>query len=328
MVVLIAVMLVAFFVTVIFSVDVAYMQLVNTQLRTATDAAAKAAVDTLTRTEDAATARQAAIDIAERNLVAGAPLQLSADDIEFGNAEVLSDGSSMNFTPNQFPLNAARIQGRKTEGSLSGSARLFFAGLLGRPRYETSLSATASRRDRDICLVVDRSGSMDGTKIEDLKSAVTVFLAALGETPQDEFVGLASYSTGATRDHDLTQDLGLIDNTMQDMLAAGFTNIGGGIDIGNSILSDGRDSNFVEKTIIVMTDGIHNTGTDPYAAAERCRNAGIVIHAITFGAGADQVRAQEVAELTGGTFHHAPTGDDLRDIYREIALTLETQLTE
>lgn len=328
MVVLIAMLLVAFFITVIFSVDVAYMQLVNTQLRTATDAAAKAAVDTLSRTEDPALARQAAIDVAERNIVAGRPMLLDPADIEFGNSNVGLSGNVATFTPNQTPFNAARIQGRKTDTSLAGGARLFFGGLLGRPRYETSLSATASRRDRDICLVIDRSGSMAGTKIADLKSAIDVFLAALGETSQRESVGLASYSTTPSRDNDLTDDLALISSTMQNMTAAGFTNIGGGMDIGREILQDGRDLDFVEKTMIVMTDGQHNTGTDPVEAADRCRDAGIVVHAITFGAGADQQRAQQVASSTGGTFNHAPTGDALRQIYREIALTLETQLTD
>lgn len=49
---LICLMLVAFMVTVIFSVDVAYMQLVKSELRTATDAAAKAAAEALSRTQD------------------------------------------------------------------------------------------------------------------------------------------------------------------------------------------------------------------------------------------------------------------------------------
>jgi Mg-chelatase subunit ChlD len=169
---------------------------------------------------------------------------------------------------------------------------------------------------------------MSGTKIADLKEAVSIFLSALGETAQDESVGLASYSTAATRDHDLTQDLADIDAEMQQMTANGYTNIGGGIDVGRAILNDGRSTNFVEKTMILMTDGLHNTGTDPIAAAGRAELDGIVVHTITFGADADSVRMTDVARITGGTYNHAPDGEELKRIYREIALTLATQLSD
>lgn len=326
MLVLIAVLLIAFFVTVIFSVDVAYMQLVNTQLRTATDAAAKAAVDTLTRTEDIAAARAAAIRVAEENLVAGRPLVLDADDIEFGNSNIGASGQ-VQFTPGGVPLSAARILGDKTAGSTSGDVPLFFGGLIGRSRYQTQLTATASRRDRDIALVVDRSGSMSGQKIADLKSAITIFLQTLSLTPQDEEVGLASYATTASINMPLTIDMSLVDAQMRALPARGTTNIGGGIDAGRDILNNGRGSQFVEKTMILMTDGRHNTGTAPEGAAVRAANDGITIHTITFGAGADQSRMRRIADRTGGLFNHAPNGERLREIYRDIALTVLTQLT-
>ena len=205
---------------------------------------------------------------------------------------------------------------------------MFFGRVLGTATFQPQIVATASRRDRDICLVVDRSGSMFGQKIEDLKTAVSVFLQTLTQTPQDELVGLASYSTSPSLDRQLTTDLSLINQSMQQMQARGYTNIGGGIDVGRRILAGGRGTGFVEKTMVVMTDGIHNTGTDPYGAADRAAADGIVIHAITFGSNADQARMQEVASRTGGTYNHAPNGQALIDIYREIALTLLTQLTE
>lgn len=80
--------------------------------------------------------------------------------------------------------------------------------------------------------------------------------------------------------------------------------------------------------MVLMTDGRHNTGTDPIDAARRAADEGVVVHTITFGGDADQSRMRQVAALTGGTFNHAPDGDALIDIYREIALTLLTQLTQ
>ena len=70
MLILVAVLLIVLIVTVVFSVDVAYMQLTRTQLRSATDAAARAAAESLSRTQDTAQARAAAKAIATKNLVA------------------------------------------------------------------------------------------------------------------------------------------------------------------------------------------------------------------------------------------------------------------
>ncbi len=70
-VVLAALMMIVFLASVAFSVDVAYMQLTKIKLRSATDAAARAAGEGLSRAQDIGYARQAAKDIAAANLVAG-----------------------------------------------------------------------------------------------------------------------------------------------------------------------------------------------------------------------------------------------------------------
>ena len=59
MIVMIAIMLVAFLVTLALSIDIAYMQLTRTELRTATDAAARAGAEALSREQDVDIARKA-----------------------------------------------------------------------------------------------------------------------------------------------------------------------------------------------------------------------------------------------------------------------------
>ena len=68
----------------VFSTDVAYMQLTRTELRTATDAAARAGAEALSRTQSEPQARVAAKNAAGRNAVAGAPLLLDDSDMIFG----------------------------------------------------------------------------------------------------------------------------------------------------------------------------------------------------------------------------------------------------
>src|SRR5262245_44770292 len=85
-VVLAALMIIVFLASVVFSVDVSYMQLTKAKLRTATDAAARAAGEGLSRVQDLNYARQAAKDIAAANKVAGQPLLLDDSDIVFGKS--------------------------------------------------------------------------------------------------------------------------------------------------------------------------------------------------------------------------------------------------
>jgi hypothetical protein len=54
----------------------------------------------------------------------------------------------------------------------------------------------------------------------------------------------------------------------------------------------------------------------------------VTIHTVTFGAGADQDAMQSVAEAGYGRHYHAEDGDELVEIFEEIANNLPTILTE
>ena len=67
-----------------YSVNVAHMQLVRTELRTATDAAARAGSRTLSLTQSTGKAESAALKAAEKNYVAGEKLKLRKTDLVWG----------------------------------------------------------------------------------------------------------------------------------------------------------------------------------------------------------------------------------------------------
>ncbi len=75
-----------FFIMAAYSLNVAYMQLVRTEMRAATDAAARAGTEALARLDSETAAVQAAINIAALNKVNGLPLTLTAADIQLGAA--------------------------------------------------------------------------------------------------------------------------------------------------------------------------------------------------------------------------------------------------
>ncbi len=327
MLVLIAVMMIGFMIAVAFSVDIAQMHLSRTELRSATDAASKAAAQTLSQTLDTNLAIQRGKRIAAANTVNGEPLLLASSDFTFGRSFELKSGK-FEFSPSGTPMNSVLVDGRRTVGSPSGPVPLFFGNIFGVKFFEPRTSAAATYIERDIVLVVDRSGSMRGQKFADLVNAIDTFAATLDSTPVDEHVGLASYSEFATEDVALTENLDEVTSAMASLPVGGFTSISRGMESGKKVMDDSRGDEFVERTMIVMTDGRHNRGAEPRGVAEDLADDGVTIHTITFGTDADLPRMQEVAEIGNGRHFHADTGVELEQIYREIALTLSTMMTQ
>ncbi len=365
MAIVVAVVLVVFLVAVVFAVDVAYMQLTRTKLRSATDAAARAAGEALSRTQDLTQARAAAISIAAQNRVAGEPLTLDTSDVVFGSATRQPNGSWA-FTENGNPINSVRVYGKRTRGSTSGSVRLFLGRILGREDFEPQQVATVVRLDRDICLVVDRSSSMKlfltenatGMNSSDarfceppdptqsrwaaLVQATDEFVAALATTPQIEYLGVVSYSQAntwcdttnltATLDQGLDTDHTLTADAMvawSNAVFNGGTNIRAGIDMGIIALTTGPNARpYAAKTMVLFTDGHATTGGSLAVGATNASNNNIVVHTVTFGSSANQTAMQSVASATGGKHFHAADEDELEDIFRELALTMPVVLTE
>lgn len=157
--ILVVSMLFVFIVSAALTVDVAYMHLIRTELRVATDAAAQAGAEMLARTEDQAAALAEAKRFAERNTVAGAPLKIRDADVKFGRV-ALSDSGKWEFTEGLTPANSVRVIGRVDDAARTKAIPLFFAPALGHENFATEHAATASQQDVEVCLALDRSGSM------------------------------------------------------------------------------------------------------------------------------------------------------------------------
>jgi hypothetical protein len=336
-VVLVALILPLYLIAAAIAINLAYMQLARAELRIATDASARAAGRTLSLTQSIDDARTAAHDAASRNLVAGQPLQLASTDIEFGINTRPDETSPWSFAANGGvgPVNAVRVLGRKTAPSPSGAVPLFFTQVLGKEIYEPSLDSVAMQVDRDIALVVDRSGSMGGlididtNKWDALVVAVDRFLASLVMTVPEERVALVWFNDQVGSAVDLTNDYTAIRTAMDTLGPGGSTAIGLGLEEGvATILNPLTARPFALKTVVVMTDGIHNTGEAPDLVATReVDSHNLLIHSITFGDGADQTRMQAVAEIGGGRHWHAVDQAELEASYVEIASDIPTILT-
>ena len=333
---LIAVLIAFLFVSAVIAVDLSRIHVVRSELRTATDAAARAGVEVLGRGGSDADAIEAAVNIARLNQVAGQPLELDPSKIILGAAEQNPDGSfsfvdRANFGSdgNAF-ANSVQVLGERTSTSPSGQVNLIFGGLFGVDKFEPVQSATATRLDRDVALVLDKSGSMrNDNKFAGLLEAVDVFVEELEASSPVENVSLTVYDETPEKLLELTENLQEIQGAISDVDPGGFTGIGEAMLVGlNSLLNDPTRRRLALKSMIVMTDGRQNRGIGPMAAAQQCLENDVVVHTITFGGNADEDLMQQVSDLTGGTHLHAANNRQLIEAFKTIARQLEVILIE
>ena len=326
-----------------FAVDVAYVQRVKTELRSATDLAAKSAAFDLSQFSNSSSATNKAIEIAADNKVGGQPLTLETMDIVFGNAARQIDGT-YTFSEAGTPTNAVKVTGRRTTGSADGSIRSFFGTFYGHPEYQPEIASISAFIDVDICLVLDRSGSMklpvvDGDPYDPnyqnlpppansrwvaLDGAVRTFLSVMNNSFAAEKVGLVTFGTDVTTDEDLDFDTSLIESELEDRLInvwKGNTDIEAGIVEGESVLTGVNSRDSATQIMVVLTDGNY-TEANPVPAAIAAAGQDITIQTITFGEGADQSTMQQIAQEGNGNHYHADTAGDLNAIFQEIAASL------
>lgn len=144
---------------VMFSVDVASMQLVRTELRAATDSAAKAGAESLLRTQSETEAVKAAQAFAELNIVGGKGFKIAANDVVIGTSTLQTDGSWAFGAGGPKP-NAVRINSHMEAGSASGPVALAFGKVFKAGTFAPAKTSTASAMEQEVCLVIDRSASM------------------------------------------------------------------------------------------------------------------------------------------------------------------------
>jgi hypothetical protein len=136
-----------------FGVDVGYMMLVQTQLQSAADSAAMAAAANMSGTQTAMTT--AAQTYAAYHKAAGTPVTLANADVQYGTW----DSTARKFTSSGTASNAVKITVRRDNST--GANRTFFGRVLGLNSFNIPVSSIAIGNPRDICFVVDLSGSMN-----------------------------------------------------------------------------------------------------------------------------------------------------------------------
>jgi Ca-activated chloride channel family protein len=226
------------------------------------------------------------------------------------------------------------------------AAAFMIVGLARPQRAHSSTEITAN--GIDIVLGLDVSGSMQAldflvdnrrvNRIQVVKSVVSRFIE---ERPNDR-IGLIAFAAAPylvsplTLDHDwLQQNLERVNTALA---GEDGTAIGSAIAASVNRL---RTTHAKSKIVILLTDGMNNTGKiSPLAAAEAAKAMGVKVYTIGVGvrgmapipmhdqAGntriimdkvdVDEKTLQAVAATTGGTFYRATDTDSLQKIYEQI----------
>lgn len=175
----------------------------------------------------------------------------------------------------------------------------------------------------DVVLVVDRSGSMEGPKIEAARSVGADFAAELDFRKARAATVL--FATQAELTQVLTDDAAAVIRGVAQARAGGGTNIADALALAGEELTGPRAQPDGRKAVVLLTDGKPDGGLDPrgraLSQAATLRAAGVAVYAIGLGADVDGALLGQIAGDPTRYFQ-APSAAELAGIYRLIARRL------
>ena len=161
-----------------------------------------------------------------------------------------------------------------------------------------------------VVLVVDRSGSMDGTPMADTKQAVTNFVKTIDETIG---VGLVAFDNEAQLIGPITNHKSNILQGIVSLAAGGGTNIYSGLKLAGQTL----EARTGRRVIILLSDGEDGNAEMIDEVLDELVRKDIYVYTIGFG-GADTEYLSYIARKCGGKYIQADSSSMLREIYSSI----------
>ncbi|WP_452599254.1 vWA domain-containing protein [Pontimicrobium sp. MEBiC01747] len=225
---------------------------------------------------------------------------------------------------------------------------------LARPRTVDVSTKTKTTRGIDIVMAIDVSASMltkdlKPNRLEALKNVATDFIKG---RPNDR-IGLVEYAGESYTKTPITSDKSIVLRSLNEIkynsIIEGGTAIGMGLATSVNRL---KDSKAKSKVIILLTDGVNNSGSiNPKIASELAVEFGIKTYTIGLGTNGmalspisrsnngqfrygrvpveiDEALLKEIAQVTGGKYFRATNNKKLSAIYDEINKLEKTEIEE
>ena len=174
--------------------------------------------------------------------------------------------------------------------------------------------------ERDIALVLDVSGSMGGTPMNETKNASEKFINTV--LKEDSSIGVVTYDNTSMCIADFCMNERYLTNAIQNLNSGGGTNMEAGLSQAYSML---QSSNAKKKIIVLMSDGEPNegkTGNELIEFAETIKNEGIYIYTLGFFNNShDKTSPQALLEkiASEGCHFEVDNADDLIFFFGDIA---------
>ncbi len=224
------------------------------------------------------------------------------------------------------------------------AAIALFIIALARPQTTDVTNLSKTSRGIDIVMAVDVSGSMlakdlKPNRMEALKKVASEFV---GQRPSDR-IGIVVYASEAYTKTPVTSDKAVVLNEIKGIKYDRVLQDGTGIGVGlATAVNRLKDSDAKSKVIILLTDGINNSGfIDPRMAADIAKEFGIKVYTIGIGTNGmaefpaalapngqfifkmmkvelDEELMKQIAKTTDGLYFRATDNKSLEKIYAEI----------
>ena len=262
-------------------------------------------------------------------------------------------------------LKISSVRGFKAEKSLLAKLKpyLFVLRMLAlsalivamaRPRKVDISSQTKSTKGVDIVMAIDVSGSMlakdlKPNRMEALKKVAANFVDG---RPNDR-IGIVVYAAEAYTKTPVTSDKGIVQEAIRGIRYDNVLQDGTGIGMGlTTAVNRLKDSKAKSKVIILLTDGVNNSGfIEPETASQIAKEYGIKVYTVGIGTNGDALSPyayapnggflfrmmpveidvdllQTIAKNTGGKYFRANNNSKLEAIYNEINKLETTEIQE
>ena len=225
---------------------------------------------------------------------------------------------------------------------------------LARPQEISNSVRTKTSTGIDIVIAVDISSSMlaqdlKPNRLEALKSVAAEFI----NDRKNDRIGLVIYAGESYTKTPVTSDKTIIIKSLNDIVFDGIIQDGTAIGMGLATsVNRLKDSRAKSKVIILLTDGVNNSGfIDPTTAADLATNYGIKTYTIGLGSNGnalapvalnpdgsfrfgmtkveiDEDLLESIALKTGGLYFRATNNQSLQEIYDEINKLEKTEVEE
>jgi Ca-activated chloride channel family protein len=178
-----------------------------------------------------------------------------------------------------------------------------------------------------LCLVIDRSTSMKGSRIEMVKENILQFIEKL--RPSD-VISIVTFNDRADLLITPTKvsEIHLISEKLATIKCSGSTELYTGIKAGFDLLW-GNSASGIRKQMILLTDG-HTYGDEEacYTLAQKLKTRGITLNALGIGHEWNDVFLDHLSGLTGGSSIFISNTSDLRNYVQKLSESISVTAAE